>query len=163
LKTTTAGNPIYCVAVTSIFSLLTSLSVLSGPNQIFLWFQGLSTMCTLLTWSPICVAYLHFYGALKANRVDRRTLVHRAPLQPYGTIIVLVFFLIIIVFNGFAVFFPGNWDVYNFIIAYIGIPIFFILLFVFKLLKRTHWLTRSERDLYTGKAEIDTLDEIWRG
>ncbi|KAG7433099.1 Proline-specific permease [Fusarium oxysporum f. sp. raphani] len=161
LKTTTAGNPIYCVAVTSIFSLLTYLSVSSGPNQIFPWFQSLSTMCTLQTWSSICVAYLHFYGALKANHVDRGTLVHRAPLQPYGTIIILIFFLIIIVFNGFAIFFPRNWEVYNFVTAYIGIPIFFILLFGFKLLNRTHWLPCSERDLYTGKAEIDALDEIW--
>ncbi|KAF5576975.1 amino acid transporter AAT family [Fusarium pseudocircinatum] len=161
LKTTKAGNPIYCVTATSVFSLLTYLSVSSGPNQIFLWFQSLSTMCTLLTWSSICVAYLHFHGALKANHIDRRALVHRAPFQPYGTIVVLAFFLIIIVFNGFAVFFPGNWDVYNFVTAYVGIPIFLVLLFGFKLLKRTHWLPSSERDLYTGKAEIDALDEIW--
>ncbi|UPK96158.1 hypothetical protein LCI18_007093 [Fusarium solani-melongenae] len=124
LKTTGSGNPIYCVAATAVFSPLTYLSVWSGPNQIFLWFQSLTTMCTLITWSSICVAYLHFYDGLKANNISRKTLVHRAPFQPYGAIIALVFFLIIIIFNGFAVFFPGNWNVYNFVTAYIGIPIF---------------------------------------
>ncbi|KAJ3530824.1 hypothetical protein NM208_g9153 [Fusarium decemcellulare] len=72
LKTTNSGNPIYCVATTAIFSLLTYLSVSSGPYQIFLWFQSFTTMCTLLTWSSIRVAYLHFYGGLKANNIDRR-------------------------------------------------------------------------------------------
>ncbi|KAI8682451.1 AA-permease domain-containing protein [Fusarium sp. Ph1] len=161
LKTTDSGNPIYCVAATAIFSLLTYLSVSSGPNQIFLWFQSLITMCTLITWSSICVAYLHFYGGLKANNISRKTLVHRAPFQPYGAIIALVFFLIIIFFNGFAVFFPGNWNVYNFVTAYIGIPIFVVLFMGWKVARRTKWLSPQERDLFTGKAEIDALDEIW--
>ncbi|EEU47150.1 uncharacterized protein NECHADRAFT_77320 [Fusarium vanettenii 77-13-4] len=161
LKTTNSGNPIYCVAATAIFSLLTFLSVSSGPNQIFLWFQSLTTMCTLITWSSICVAYLHFHGALKANNISRKTLVHRAPFQPYGAIIALVFFLIIIFFNGFAMFFPGSWNVYNFVTAYIGIPIFVVLFIGWKAVRRTKWLSPQERDLFTGKAEIDALDEIW--
>lgn len=160
LKITDSGNPIYCVAATAIFSLLTYLSVSSGPNQIFLWFQSLATMCTLTTWSSICVAYLHFYGGLKAN-ISRRTLVHRAPFQPYGAIRAFVFFLLIIFFNGFAVFFPGNWNVYNFVTAYIGIPIFVVLFIGWKIAYRTKWLSPQERDLFTGKTEIDALDEIW--
>lgn len=161
LKTAKSGNPIYCVITTAIFSPLTYLSVSSGPNQIFLWFQSLTTMATLCTWSSICVAYLHFFGALKAQNVDRKTLVHRAPLQPYGAWVILVFFLIIIFFNGFAVFFPGHWATYDFITAYIGIPIFVVLYLSWKIVRRTKWLPAAERDIYTGKAEIDALDELW--
>lgn len=105
LHTTKSGLPLYCVLFTALFSPLTYLSVSSGPNQIFLWFQSLTTMATLLTWVSICIAYLHFHQVLKHHGIDRQSLVFRAPFQPYGTWMALAFFLIIIIFNGFAVFY----------------------------------------------------------
>ncbi|EHY55729.1 hypothetical protein HRR83_007947 [Exophiala dermatitidis] len=165
LRTTAkSGLPLYCVLFTALFSPLTYLSVSSGPNQIFLWFQSLTTMATLLTWMSICIAYLHFYGALKHHAVDRYSsvLVFRAPFQPYGTWIALAFFLIIIIFNGFAVFIRGNWATYDFVTAYIGIPIFVVFYLFWKIVKRTKYRSVSERDIFTGKAEIDAQDYMWQ-
>jgi yeast amino acid transporter len=100
-----AGVPYYCVAITCSISLLTYLSVRSGgPATVFVWFQNLTTIASLFTWCSICVAYIQFHKALKAQGVDRNTLVFKSRFQPYTAWFSLIYFAIIILFNGFDVF-----------------------------------------------------------
>jgi len=182
------GVPYYAVMVTSCIGLLTYLSVdkEGGAAKAFEWFQNLTTIASLFTWCSILVAYLKFHAALKAQGIDRDTLVFKSPFQPYVAWGSLVYFSIIIIFNGFAVFMYGNWDVSgelsddsiyyistffaitdwllstpDFIISYIGIPIFFTLFFGWKVLKRTKWKTPLEADLQSGKAALDAEDAHW--
>jgi amino acid transporter len=42
--------------------------------------------------------------------------------QPYTAYFTPELCVIIVVFNGFEVFLYGNWNVSNFLVAYIGIP-----------------------------------------
>lgn len=105
LRCSKAGVPYWCVLITAVFSLLTYLSVRDGgPALVFQWFQNLTTVASLFTWCSICVAYIRFHAALKAQGVDRNTLVFRSPFQPYTAWAALVFFSLIILFNGFIVF-----------------------------------------------------------
>ena len=48
-------------------------------------------------------------------------------MQPWGSWFALVAFSVLILINGFAVFFPQNWSASSFLTAYIGIPIFLII------------------------------------
>ena len=107
------GVPYYAVAMTAIIGALTYLSVDSngGAAKAFGWFQNLTTIAGLFTWCSICIAYLRFYKALKAQGINRDTLVFKSRFQPYTAWFALIYFAIIIVFNGFAVFIKGNWDV----------------------------------------------------
>lgn len=115
LRCSKTGVPYYCVAITSSVSLLTYLSVRKGgPTLVFTWFQNLTTVAFLFTWCCICIAYIRFYHALKAQNVDRNTLAFKSPFQPYTAYITLAFFIIIIIFNGFHVFVGQhhqNWNV----------------------------------------------------
>ena len=70
----------------------------------------------------VCIAYIQFHKALKAQGVDRNTLIFKSPFQPYLAWAALLFFSMIIVFNGFYVFLYGNWTISDFLTAYIGIP-----------------------------------------
>lgn len=153
------GVPYYCVAITASISLLTYLSVSSGSNKAFGWFQNLTTIAQLLTWCSICIAYLRFRSALKAQGVNRNTLIFKSPFQPYAAWFALIFFAIIVLFNGFAVFTKGNWSIDGFLTAYIGIPIYLGLYLFWKLLKRTPFVKASRADIWTGKAALDA--EIW--
>ncbi|KAF3159518.1 hypothetical protein TWF106_006643 [Orbilia oligospora] len=159
LKCSKRGVPIWCVAITASVSLLTFMTVSSGSGNVFNWFSNIVTIANLFTWATICVASIRFTAALKAQGVDRSTLPFRAWGQPYTAWGGLIFFSIIILFNGFAVFTKGNWKVEDFIIAYIGIPIFFVLYVFWKVLKRTKIHKPAEVDLHTGKAAIDA--EYW--
>jgi amino acid transporter len=135
------------------------MSVSTGANNVFNWFQNLTTIAQLFTWCCICVAYLRFRSALLAQGVNRDTLVFKSPFQPYTAWFALIYFSIIILFNGFAVFTRGNWSVTNFLTAYIGMPIFFSLYAFWKIFTRSPFVKASEADIWTGKAALDA--EVW--
>ncbi|KAK7557574.1 amino acid permease-domain-containing protein [Phyllosticta citricarpa] len=141
LKCSGTGVPYYC-----------------GPNTIFQWFQNLTTISQLCSWCAILVAYILFRAALIAQNVDRSTLVFRSRVQPYLAYAALSYFLIIIVFNGFAVFKNGNWSVDDFITAHIGIPIFACLYLLWKILKRDPFVKAAEADIWSVKAALDAQE-----
>jgi amino acid transporter len=165
LRCSKAGVPYWCVGITASIAGLTYLSVNSGgPSVVFNWFQNLTTIASLFTWCSICIAYLQFHKALKAQGVDRNTLVFRSKFQPFTAWFALIYFAIIIIFNGFDVFVGehhSHWNVTDFLAAYIGIPIFFGLFGFWKLLKRTHWISPANADITTGKAALDAEDGQW--
>lgn len=131
------------------------MSCSSGSAEVFTWFQNLTTIANLFTWSNVCIAYIQFHKALKAQRVDRSTLVFRSPWQPYTAYCALFFFVIIILFNGFWTIKPFQRD--DFITAYIGIPIYFVLFAFWKIFKRTRWVRPAEADIFSGKAALDAV------
>ncbi|KUJ18413.1 uncharacterized protein LY89DRAFT_684319 [Mollisia scopiformis] len=166
LKCSKAGVPYWCVFFTAIIAGLTYLSVDSngGAATAFNWFQNLTTIASLFTWCSICVAYIQFHKALKAQGVDRNTLVFKSKFQPYTAWFAFTYFAIIIVFNGFDVFVGehhSHWTVTNFLTAYLGIPIFFVLYGFWKIFKRTPWIHPADADITTGKAALDAEDGQW--
>jgi len=118
--TTHRGVPYYSVGLTALLTVLTYLSCSSGPAKVFVWLANIATVTTLVAWIMICIIYLRFYAALKQQMVDRETLPFKSPFQPYLAWACLVFFSIILLFNGFYAFKP--WNVDTFITAYIGVP-----------------------------------------
>lgn len=162
LKCSKAGVPIYCVAITASISLITFMSVSTGANLVFTWFQNLTTIAQLFTWCSICYTYVQFRKALLAQGVDRNTLIFKSVWQPYTAWIAFVYFALIIVFNGFKVFTETPWGssgLTDFFTAYIGVPIFFLLYIFWKLFKRTKKINPAEADIWSGKAAMDA--EVW--
>lgn len=92
LKCSKTGVPYYAVAVTASISLLTYMSVSSGANNVFNWFQNLTTIANLFTWVSICVAYIKFRKALIAQNVNRDELVFKGAFQPYTAWFALGYF-----------------------------------------------------------------------
>ncbi|KAK2801416.1 hypothetical protein FQN51_005310 [Onygenales sp. PD_10] len=137
-------------------SFLLKCSKTTGSNNVFIWFQNLTTIASLFTWCSICIACIKFNQALKAQGVDRSSMVFAAPFQPLPAYFALVFFSIIIVFNGFYAFTP--WSVTNFLTAYIGIPIYFLLYGFWKIFKKTKPVKPAEADIWSGKAALDAVE-----
>ncbi|KAF2126920.1 amino-acid permease inda1 [Dothidotthia symphoricarpi CBS 119687] len=162
LKCSKSGVPIYCVFITASISLLTYMSVSTGANAVFNWFQNLTTIAQLFTWCSICYTYVQFRKALIAQGVDRNTLIFKSVWQPYTAWVAFVYFGLIIIFNGFRVFTETPWgsaELTDFFTAYIGCPIFLILFVFWKLFKRTKMVKPAEADIWSGKAAMDA--EVW--
>lgn len=166
LKCSKAGVPIWCVLITASVSLLTYMTVSTGAASVFEWFQTLTTITSLFTWMSICVAYIRFKAALAAQGVNRNTLVFKSKFQPYSAYAALIFFAVITIFNGFAVFTKNsgpeggsNWNIQDFVTAYVVIPIYFGFFLFWKIFKRTSFVKASEADIWTGKAALDA--EYW--
>ena len=63
----------------------------------------------------ILVAYLRFKAALDAQGVNRNDLQFKSPYQPYVAWVALVFFSLVLLFNGWEVFTTGGWTAKDFI------------------------------------------------
>ncbi|KAJ5161417.1 amino acid permease/ SLC12A domain-containing protein [Penicillium capsulatum] len=118
---------------------------------------NLNTVSGLYTWISICITYLRFHAALKAQNVNRKFLPFSFPLQPYSTYFTLGYLCVIVFFNGFDSI-AGGWDVAHFITSYIGFPLFFGLFTFWKFFKKMKWKSSEEADLFTGKAELDAVE-----
>lgn len=164
LKCSKNGVPYWCVGITAVFSLLTFMSLGTSANEVFLWFQNLVTIAQCFTWCSICLGYIGFHRALKAQGVDRNTLIFRSPWQPYTAWITFGFFTLVIFFNGFKPFTQtkGGWhkdQLTDFFTAYIGVLIFFLLYVAWKVLKREPFVVPANADIWSGKAALDA--EVW--
>lgn len=62
--------------------------------------------------------------------------------------------------QGFTVFLKGNWNVSNFIAAYITVPIFILSYVIWKLVKRTKMIPLAEIDFVTGRRELDEMEAV---
>ena len=74
------------------------------------------------------VACIKFHAAPKARGVYRNTHVFKSPFQPYTAYVALIFFSIIILFNGYDSFRDPEteaFDITGFATAYVGIVIYF--------------------------------------
>lgn len=80
-------------------------------------------------------------------------------MHPIFTYLGLALTVLVVFFNGFWIFFPGQFNVSNLFTSYFA-PVFFVCLFVFwKVVKRTHFRTAKTADITSGKQRIDDEEE----
>ena len=120
----------------------------------------LVTIFGLLTWISILVAHICFIRARRAQNVPDTALAFVSPLGLPGSIVALVFSCLIAIFKGFNYFVHmpktyGDFDYKDFITAYLGIPLFAIMFFGYKLAVGSKFVRPEEADLFSGKAKID--------
>lgn len=161
LKFEKFGVPYACVVFTTALSCLVYLNVNNTSAEVFFWISNLSAVSTLLVWASISLTYLRFHHGLAYHGIARETLPFKAPFQPYLAYFSIVFCSVIALFNGFDAFFPGKFSAKSFIPPYIDLPIFACLFFGYKIVKKTKMVKLSEMDLWSGKAEIDRLEDTW--
>ncbi|KAI4525723.1 hypothetical protein K525DRAFT_219378 [Schizophyllum commune Loenen D] len=166
-KTDKRGVPIYALGLSSLFGLLAYMNVAEDSTTVFGYFVNLVTIFGILTWISILVTHIYFVKARKAQGVTDEMMPFVAPLGRGGSIGALTGCCIIAVFKNFNVFTPGSygtWDYKNFITGYLGIPVYLILIFGFKLwYHHMYHVTSSIRpqdaDIFSGKAAIDQEEE----
>ena len=98
--------------------------------------------------------------ALEVQGVSRDSLPYKAPFQPYGAWFALGATGLIAFFKGFDAFIP-KLSVEVFVPAYIGIPIFIVLIIYWRLRFRESTVPLAEMDLLSGKREIDEQEKRW--
>lgn len=147
------GLPYYCVGISSLFAVLAYLSVGSSSSTVFNWFVNLTNTSGFISWACCSLIYFRFRKACNVQGVDRP---YKSNLQPWGAYIALVGSIILILINGFTVFFPSEWSVSSFFTAYIGIPAFVVLFVGHKIFHlRDPWMWPADAvDLQTGLVEV---------
>ncbi|QPG75832.1 hypothetical protein FOA43_003194 [Brettanomyces nanus] len=155
-RTNKKGVPIYSLIFASCFCLLAFMVCSSSSQKVVNYFVNVVSIFGLITWISILVTYLYFLKAVKAQGyVRKRDFIYTAPLQPYGTYVALALCCAIAIVKNFTVFLGDAFDYKTFITGYIGIPVFLICLFGYKIVKKTKTVIPEEADLVTYKAAID--------
>jgi amino acid transporter len=158
--TDSRGVPVYALGVSSLFALLAYMNVSNDSKTIFGYFVNLVTIFGLLTWISILVTHIYFVRARKAQQVPEQDLAFKAPLGTAGSYFALFFCIIIALTKSFDAFTHnpkkwGNFDYKTFITSYLGIPLYLILIFGYKLTMKSKGVNPKEADLWTGKDIID--------
>lgn len=153
LKTNKNGVPLSAVAVSSLFILLGFMNATEDASTVFGYFVSLVTVFGAMNWISILVSYHYMLQGMKAQGIPRSVMPYRNPLLPYGAYFALLITILVIFFNGFTSFMP--WKVDKFITSYIGIPIYVINIFWWKIFKKTKQVKPEEMDLQTGRRDVD--------
>ncbi|OQE26367.1 hypothetical protein PENSTE_c005G10168 [Penicillium steckii] len=157
-KCTKKGVPIYCLLIVIIFPFLAFLNVSSGSAKVLTWLTNIITAAQVIDYIIICITYIFFYRALKAQGYDRRTLPYYGYFQPYSAWIGLIWMTMVVCTYGYAVFLPGNWAVGDFFTYYTMVLLAPVLFFGWKVIKRTKFIKAQEADLVWDRPVIDAYE-----
>ncbi|KAH6898077.1 amino acid permease/ SLC12A domain-containing protein [Thelonectria olida] len=160
-KCTKSGVPIYCLIVIMLFPCLAFLNVSSSSATVLTWLTNLITAAQIIDYIVICITYLFFYKACKAQGLDRRSLPYFGYFQPYSAWISGIFLTAVVCTYGYSVFLPGNWDVGTFFTYYTMLLIAPILYLGWKFLKGTRLIKAHEADLVWEKPAIDAYEAAY--
>ncbi|GAA5964555.1 hypothetical protein JCM8115_003920 [Rhodotorula mucilaginosa] len=158
-KCTKNGLPLPALIMTSLIGLLAYMNCGTSSATAFNYLVNLSSVTGIINWLVILLSYLRFYYGCKRQGIDRRDFPYRAPLQPWASWFGTIMLTLIIIFSNYQVFLADSWDTASFITAYIVIPVFFIMLFGWKLLKKTTFVRLDDMDFDSGKRQLDDMEE----
>jgi amino acid transporter len=147
------GVPYWAVSASACFSALAYLAVNNSSSIVFNWFVNFTNTSGFISWICCGVVFFRFRKAVAAQGIEQP---YKSRLQPYGAYFGMAGATLMMLINGFTVFFPSQWSVSNFFTAYIGIPAFLVLYFGHRILYwGDRWAWRPEEvDMQTGLEEI---------
>ena len=155
-RTNARGVPIYALSLSGLLGCIAFLNVSDDSKVVFGYFVNLVTVFGVLTWISILVSHIFFVRARKAQKLSATDMPYTAPLGAAGSVCALGGCIIITLFKNFDVFVGDTFDYRNFITGYLGIPLYLLLIFGYKIIKRTKTILATEADMYGGKRDIES-------
>lgn len=138
------------------FPCLAFLQLGNTSSTVLGWLVNLITAGGVIDYIVMCVTYLCFYYACKAQGLDRKKLPYTGWAQPYCAWIGLVWMVFIVFTYGYSSFKP--WSVENFFIYYAMLIVAPVLFIVWKLIHKTKFVKSSELDLIWEAPIIDAYE-----
>lgn len=151
---TKEGVPLFCVGIAFCFSLLSLLQLGENASKVLNWIVNLCSGAQILNYFFMCVTYIGFYRAVKAQGLDRRLFPYRSWFQPYLAIFCGFLILCMVGALGYTVFMPGNWSVENFLTYYLMVLLSIGIFLVHLAVYRTKLVDPAQADLHTGIEEV---------
>ncbi|RKP29943.1 hypothetical protein METBISCDRAFT_23766 [Metschnikowia bicuspidata] len=159
--TTKTEVPIYCMIVALLWALIAFLQLNDDTAKVLNWIIGFITSCQLINFSSICLTYVFFYRALKAQGIDRNTFPFVGWYQPWLAIIGGALAFVMIFVGTYTMFLPGQWNYRSFLFSYLMIFVDIGIFVLYKLFARTKWRKAEEVDLTTGLKEVEEHEKMF--
>lgn len=141
------GVPVNALIATSLVGCLAFLASFFGDGVVYIWLLNASGMAGFVTWVGIAIAHYRFRKAYAAQGLDLNALPYRSKSFPFGPIFALVLCLFIILGQGYQAFSSDGIDWNSMFVSYIGLLLFFVLWFGYKIKHKTKIIPLEECDL----------------
>lgn len=155
--------PLVSVLTTSILSGLLFGSSFIGAGQLWTWLQNIVGVSNQLSWISIGISSWRFRAGMKAQGREH-LLAFKNWTYPWGPIIVICLGTVIVLVQGWSCFSP-KFNPVDFVSFYIELPVFALMIVVWKLVKKTKFQKASEMDLVTDvytKDDVEVQQEGWK-
>ncbi|KAJ5982964.1 hypothetical protein N7481_005063 [Penicillium waksmanii] len=143
--------PWVAVLATAVISGLCFGASYIGAGKLWSWLQNIVGVSNQLSWICISIASLRFRSAIRSQGLE-----HLLPFKnwtyPFGPIIAIGLNVVLVLVQGWECFSPYFKRV-DFVSYYIEIPIMIVMFLAWKLVKRTHFVSKSEMDLHTDRYD----------
>ncbi|MFJ8237917.1 amino acid permease [Ureibacillus sp. NPDC094379] len=146
-KLNSRGIPVYALIATLAVGCLAFLSSFFGDGVVYMWLLNASGLSGFIAWVGIAISHYRFRKAFIAQGKDLSVLPYRARFFPFGPLFALFVCIIVIIGQNYTAFVGGNIDWYGILVSYIGIPLFLILWFGYKIKHKTKVVPLKECDL----------------
>jgi yeast amino acid transporter len=156
-KCTKNGVPLYCFAIVMVFPFLSFLQVSNNSSVVLTWLVALTTTSGLIDYIVMCITFIRFYNACKAQGFDRRQLPYYGYFQPYCAYIAMSWLSLVTLFIGYAAF-RGGFNVSTFFSTYVMVGVAPILYVFWKVFKRTKAVKPHEVDLVWERPVVDAYE-----
>ena len=163
MKCTKNGVPFWAVTVVQIIGCLTFMVSSENSVTVFYWFVDLTTCALIMTYVGMFITFVGWFKALKAQGISRKKgstlLPYISPLAPWSSYWAIGFGMTLVLFIGFDNFVP--WSTQGFVTSYFGFAFSVFMFALWKVVKRTKFVSSADADLVTGKKEVDEECAHW--
>lgn len=153
------GVPVYAIVFTNLFGALAMMNLSTGASKAYSYIVNLSGVSTFLVWGSISFTHICFRRAWIAQGRTPDQLPFKAmwyPLPAYFGLAANVFLALVQGWGTFAPFVAGD-----FVDAYILLPLFPVIFFIYKFWNKTRWHGALEVDLDHGRRkDLDSVMEV---
>ncbi|KAI2474945.1 Tryptophan permease [Pyrenophora tritici-repentis] len=163
-KLTRYQVPWVSVMTTSVVSIILFSLSFAGSGQVWTWLQNIVGVSNQLSWICIGISSLRFRAGLKAQGKEH-LLPFRNWMYPWGPYICIFLNIFIVLVQGWTAFSP-KFAAVDFVSFYLELPVFLLMIVVWKVLKKTTFRKASEMDLETDvytKEDMEPVEKGWKG
>ena len=143
-KLNSKGVPQRALLLTSAVVFIAYLSSFYGNGSLYLLLLNAAAITGFIAWMGISVCHYRFRKAYLAQGRDLSALPFLAKGFPFSTAIVLLLCSFIILGQNYQAFLANTINWYDIFLTYAGVPIFFLIWFGYKWIKKTRWVKLHE-------------------
>ncbi|MEG1467664.1 MAG: amino acid permease [Hafnia sp.] len=152
-KLSEGGVPRNALYATTVVAGLCFLTSMFGNQEVYLWLLNTSGMTGFIAWLGIAISHYRFRRGYVRKGLDLNALPYQSGFFPIGPIFAFILCLIITLGQNYEAFLDDRIDWYGVTATYIGLPLFLIIWFGYKLVKGTHFVPYSEMEFPVTKID----------
>ncbi len=145
-KVNKRGLPVNALLVSTVIGMMCFLTSLFGDGTVYNWLLNASGLAGYLSWLGITITHLRFRKAYLAQGRKLGDLPYVSKWYPLGPIFATLLCVVAIFGQNFGAFFGPKIDWYGALVSYIGLPLFLLAYFGYKMVKKTRLVPLEQAD-----------------